>query len=116
VSQAKETYEKMKSIAEEDNAAVENTYAIATKGASDYGLKMVEATRVNTNSAFDFCIELMTVKSFAELIELSTAYSRKQFEAVATQTKELGALAHKVTTETFEPGQESFIKAFKRTS
>jgi len=60
---------------------------LATKGASDYGLKVIEATRVNTNSAFDFCTELMTVKSFSEVIELSTAHSRKQFEAVAAQTR-----------------------------
>jgi hypothetical protein len=48
---------------------------------------VIEATRVNTNSAFDFCTELMTVKSFSEVIELSTAHSRKQFEAVAAQTR-----------------------------
>jgi hypothetical protein len=74
---------------------------------------VIEATRVNTNSAFDFCTELMTVKSFSEVIELSTAHSRKQFEAVA-QTKELGALAQKVTTETFEPVKERFTKALKK--
>jgi phasin len=112
-SQAKETYEKMKSIADEANAVFENSYAIATKGASDYGLKIVEATRVNTNSAFDFCAELMTMKSFSEVIELSTAHSRKQFDAVAAQTKELGALAQKVTTETFEPVKERVTKALK---
>jgi phasin len=87
---------------------------LATKGASDYALKVIEATRVNTNSAFDFCTELMTVKSFSEVIELSTAHSRKQFEAVAAQTKELGALAQKVTTETFEPVKERFTKALKK--
>jgi phasin len=113
VSQAKETIEKMKSTAEEASAVLENTYAIAIKGASDYGLKVIEATRVNTNSAFGFCTELMTVKSFSEVIELSTAHSRKQFEAVAAQTKELGALAQKVTTETFEPVKERFTKALK---
>jgi phasin len=113
VSQAKETYEKMKSTAEEASAVLENTYAIATKGASDYGLKVIEATRVNTNSAFDFCAELMTVKSFSEVIELSTAHSRKQFETVAAQTNELGALAQKVTTEAFEPVKEGLTKALK---
>jgi phasin len=113
VSQVKETYEKMKSTAEEANAVLENTYAIATKGASDYGLKVIEATRVNTNSAFDFCTELMTVKSLSEMIQLSTAHSRKQFEATAAQTKELAALAQKVTTESFEPVKESFAKALK---
>src|SRR5258705_7714 len=43
VSQAKETYEKMKSAAEEATDVLEDTYAAATKGASDYGLKVIGA-------------------------------------------------------------------------
>jgi phasin len=114
VSQAKEHYEKMKSAAEEATDVLEDTYATATKGASDYGLKMIEATRVNTNAAFDFYSELMTVKSFSELVELSTAHARKQFEAVTTQTKDLAALAQKVSAETAEPIKTSVNKALKK--
>jgi phasin len=114
VSQAKETYEKMKSAAEDATDVMEDTYATASKGASDYGLKLIEATRVNTNAAFDFYAELMTTKSLSEMVELSTAHVRKQFEAVTGQTKELTALAQKVTTETAEPIKESVTKAFKK--
>src|SRR6266852_6322536 len=78
VSQAKETYEKMKSAAEEATDVLEDTYATATKGVSDYGLKLIEAARENTNATFDFYGELMTVKSFSEMVELSTAHARKQ--------------------------------------
>src|SRR3989442_8764904 len=67
VSQAKETYEKMKSAAEEATDVIEDTYATATKGAADYGLKLIEVSRVNTNAAFDFYSELMTMKSFSEV-------------------------------------------------
>ena len=114
VSQAKETYEKMKSAAEEATDVLEDTYATATKGASDYGLKMIEAARANTNAAFDFATQLMTVKSLSEVVELSTAHTRKQFETLTAQTKELAAIAQKVATETAEPVKESFGKAFKK--
>jgi phasin len=114
VSQAKETYEKMKSAAEEATDVLEDTYATATKGVSDYGLKVIEAARENTNAAFDFATELMTVKSLSEVVELSTAHTRKQFEALTAQSKELVALAQKVATETSEPVKESFGKAFKK--
>jgi phasin len=114
VSQAKETYEKMKSAAEEATDVLEDTYATATKGVSDYGLKVIEAARENTNAAFDFATQLMTVKSLAEVVELSTAHTRKQFEAVTAQTKELAAIAQKVAAETAEPVKESFGKAFKK--
>jgi len=114
VSQAKDAYEKMKTAAEEATDLIEDTYATATKGASDYGLRWIEATRENTNAGFDFATKLMTVKSFSEVIELSTAHARKQFETMTAQGKDLAALAQKVTTETVEPVKESVTKAFKK--
>ena len=114
VSQAKETYEKMKSAAEEATDVLEDTYATATKGVSEYGLKVIEAARENTNATFDFYSELLAVKSFSEVVELSTAHARKQFEALTAQTKDLAALAQKVATDTAEPIKGSVTKAFSK--
>ena len=116
VLQAKETYENMKSAAEEATDLIEDTYATATKGAADYGLRCIEAARENTNASFDFASKLMTVKSLSEMVELSTAHARKRFEAVTAQSKDLAALAQKVTTETVEPVKESVSKVFKKVS
>jgi phasin len=93
---------------------LETTYSTATKGAADYGLKVIETTRVNTNAAFDFYGELITAKSLSEVIELSSAHARKQFEALTAQSKELGALAQKVATETAEPIKSGMNKAFSK--
>ena len=114
VAQAKDTYEKMKAAAEEATDVLETTYSTATKGAADYGLKVIETTRVNTNAAFDFYGELITAKSLSEVIELSSAHARKQFEALSAQTKELGALAQKVANETAEPIKSGMNKAFSK--
>jgi phasin len=114
VSQAKETYEKMKSAAEEATDVLEDTYAAATKGASDYGLKVIEVARANTNAAFDFASQLMTVKSLSEMVELSTAHTRKHFESLTAQSKELAAIAQKVAVDSAEPVKESFGKVFKK--
>src|SRR5437763_1997785 len=114
VSQAKVTYERMKSAAEEATDLLEDTYATASRGAADCGLKMIEAARTNTNAAFDFASEFITVKSLSEAVELSTAHARKQFDAVSAQVQELANLAQKVTTETAEPVKESFSKAFNK--
>jgi phasin len=116
VSQAKETYEKMKSAAEEATDVIEDTYATASKGASDYGLKCIEAARENANASFDFASKLLTVKSFSEMVELATAHARKQFETVSAQTKDLTALAQKVATETAEPVKDSVTRVFKKVS
>ena len=115
VTQAKETYEKIKTVAEEATDLLEDTYATATKGVSDYGLKLIEVARENTNSAFDFASRLITVKSVSEAVELSTAHTRKQYEAVSTQTKELASIAQKAALDTVEPVKESLGKVFKLT-
>jgi phasin len=114
VAQAKDTYEKMKAAAEEATDVLETTYSTATKGASDYGLKVIEAARVNTNAAFDFAGELITAKTLSEVIELSSAHARKQFEALTEQSKELSALAQKVATETVEPIKSGVNRAFSK--
>jgi phasin len=114
VAQAKDNYEKMKAVAEEATDVLETTYSNASKGAADYGLKLIEAARLNTNAAFDFAGELMTVKSLSEVVELSTAHARKQFEALSQQTKELSALAQKIATETSEPIRTGMGKAFSK--
>ena len=114
IAMAKENYDKMKSTAEEATDVLEETYSTATKGCSGYGLKVIEAGRANANATFDLMTELLTAKSYAEVVELSTAFMRKQFDAVTAQTKELAEEAQKVCTDTAEPIKESFTSAFSK--
>jgi len=116
VAQAKDTYEKMKAAAEEATDVLETTYSTATKGASDYGLKVIEVARANTNAAFDFAGEVMAAKTLSEVVELTSAHARKQFEALTQQSKDLGALAQKVATETAEPMKSGMNKAMSKVS
>jgi phasin len=114
IASAKTNYEKMKSAAEEATDLLEDTYATASKGVSEYSLKVIENARTNTNAAFDFATELMGVKSFSEFVELSTAHTRKQFETLSEQGKELTSLVQKVATNTAEPIKDSVTKAFNK--
>lgn len=113
VSQAREGYAKLKEAAETTNGTIEAVYSCATKGATEYGTKVLEITRTNTNSAFDLAGELLTMKSFPQAIELFTSYARKQSEILMAQTRDLAELSKKVTTETVEPIKASASKAFK---
>jgi phasin len=114
VAQAKDTYEKMKAAAEEATDVLETTYSTATKGASDYGLKVIEVARANTNAAFDFAGEIMAAKTLSEVVELTSAHARKQFETLTQQSKDLSALAQKVATDTAEPIKSGMNKAFSK--
>ncbi len=107
IAQAKENYEKVKSVAEQATDVLEETYSTASKGYTDLGLKLIEAARANTNAAFDLYGELLTAKSFAEVVEKSTAYLRAQFDSLSAQTKEVAEFAQKVANDTAQPINES---------
>ncbi len=114
IAQAKDSYEKMKNAAEQTTDLLEDTYSNASKGASDYGLKLIEAARANSNAAFDLYGELLTAKSYAEVVEKTTAYMRAQYDAVTAQAKDLAEHAQKVATKTAEPIKESFSTVFSK--
>jgi phasin len=114
VAQAKENYERMKAVAEDTSNVLETTYATVSKGSADYGLKMLEIARLNTNAAFDFAEELFGVKSYSEVVELTATHARKQFETFSAQAKELTELAQKVATDSAEPMKSGFSKAMKK--
>ncbi len=114
IAQAKEQYEKMKAAAEEATDLLETTYATASRGCSGYGVKVIENTRANCDAAFDLMTELVTAKSYAEVVELSSSFIRKQFETFAVQSRELAEHVQKVANETTEPLKESFTNAFKK--
>ena len=114
VAQTKDAYEKMKATAEQATEVLESVYSTASKGSTEYGQKVIEIARTNTNTHFDFVASMFGVKSVSELVELSTAHARAQFEAVSAQTKELTALAQKVATETSAPIKTGVEKAMKK--
>jgi phasin len=112
IAMAKENYDKMKSTAEDATDVLEETYSTASKGCSGYGLKLIETARVNSNATFDLLGELLSAKSYGEVVELSTAYMRNQFDVLTAQAKELTEEAQKVASDTAEPIKESFTSVF----
>lgn len=114
IVQAKENYAKMKTAAEEATGILEHTYANASKGAADYGLKVIEAARANSNAAFDYATELLGARTLAQMVEISTAHTRKQIELMTEQARELSTLAQKVATTTAEPLKEGFTSLAKK--
>jgi phasin len=113
VNQARENYAKLKEAAESANGTMEAVFASATKGATEYGAKLLEIARTNTNSAFDLTSELLTMKSLPQAFELFTSYARKQVEVLTAQSKDLAELSKKVTTDAVEPIKASASKVFK---
>ena len=114
VSQARETYEKFKDVAQSSNETIEAVYASAAKGSSEYSGKLIDIARTNANSAFDLAEKLVGVKSPTEIFSIWTTYARGQYEALQTQTKELAELGQRVATETVEPIKAASSKVFNK--
>ena len=115
-SQAKEASETMSRAAAQSTDLMKNCYATGLKGALEYNAKVMEFAKSNTDSVFSFAKKLSDVKSPSDFLELTTDYSRQQFETLTEQTKDLTALAQKVTLATVEPLKAGVGKAFGHVS
>jgi phasin len=113
IAQARDAYSKMKSAAEEASDVVEDTYETAREGAFAIGVKALDVVKTNTDASFALARDLFGAKTFAEVIELQTAFARKQFDAVASQVKELQDLTAKFVTDTAKPVTAQVEKTFK---
>jgi phasin len=113
VSQVRDSYAKFKDAAETHNGTVEAVFTTASKGASEYSAKLLEFFKANTTASLDFAQELFAVKTPAAALELWTAHTKKQFETLTAQAKELAELSKKVATETAEPIKASASKYYK---
>jgi len=115
-AQAKAAFEKASTVAADATTLMKDSYSRTVKGAQEYHSKAIEFAQANTKAAFEYAQELVGVKSPSEFFELSTNHSRKQFETLTEQAKELATLAQKVTLATAEPIKAGATKAFSQLS
>jgi phasin len=113
-AQTKQAFERMSAATTEAADLMKMSCSTALKGAQDYNNKFMEFAHANTNATFGFVQELYGMKSPSEFMELTTEHARKQTAALTEQTKELAALAQKVTLATTEPLKAGVSKAFNQ--
>lgn len=113
VKQAREGYEKFRAAAEEATDMFEDQIATTRSGVTALQVKVIDAAKANVDATFQFAKDVLAVKTFAEAIELQTAFARQQFELVSAQAKEFQELAQKVATEASQPAKDAFTKIMK---
>lgn len=113
VSQARDSYAKFKEAAESNNSTIEAVFTSASQGASAYSAKLMEFMKANTTANLDFAHALFGIKSPSEAVELCASHTRKSFEALTAQTRELTELVQKVATDAAEPIKANAAKYFK---
>ena len=108
---SKEVFETFSTATNKAASAMQNCCSTALKGMQDYNSKVIEFAQANTKSYVDFVQKLAGVKSPSEFMEVSTEHSRNQLETLAEQSKQLGALAQRVTLAATEPLKSGLAKA-----
>jgi phasin len=112
VEQSKEAYAKLKTGAEETQKVLESTYETAKTISSDLSLKTIAALRANADAGFSHLEALVGARSLSEVVELQTAFVRKQVEASVKQAKDFQAVATKAAEEVSKPVKTAVEKAF----
>ena len=94
--------------AREAAGRIQQSSSKAAEGLWEYQLKVLSATRANIDAIFEYAHEALQVQSVSELIELSTAHSRRQLEMMVEQGREIAAAAQKLATESARPLTDGF--------
>ncbi|MCT8998775.1 phasin [Chelativorans intermedius] len=112
--QTRETYEKMKTGAEDARKAFEASFEKAKSVGDEWVLKSIAAMRTGAEANFAQFEALVGASSFSEVIELQSSFLRKQMEFAADQAKEFQALSQKAATEVTKPVKDAFEKVLKQ--
>ncbi|PDT85932.1 phasin [Sinorhizobium sp. BJ1] len=116
-AQSKDAYAKMKTAAEEATKTVEATLENAQSGSVELGLKAINALRTNAENSLSHMEALLGVKSLSELVDLQTAFIRKQAEVAVEQAKTMQEATRKVAENVAKPGKdaaEKVVSTFKK--
>jgi hypothetical protein len=116
LARTKDMHEKMTTIVEHSAEAFEEAFTCANRGSAEYRAKLMEIARQNANTTFDLARDACEAKSLPQLVELTLAHQRKQFELAAAHLRELSALTQKVVSETTEPIRTGMAEPFKLAS
>lgn len=112
VEQSKEAYAKLKTGAEEGQKVLESTYETAKAVSSDLSLKTISAFRANAEAGFSHLEALVGARSLSEVVELQTAFVRKQVETTVQQAKDFQTVATKAVEDVSKPVKTAVEKAF----
>src|SRR5262249_17902270 len=100
---ASETARDPRETAREAAGRAQESYSSAAEGFREYQLKLISVAQANANAIFEYAQDVLQAQSITELIELSGSHSRRQFEMMAEQTRELVSSAQKMATDAARP-------------
>jgi len=113
IARSKEAYARLKDQAEAAQKTLETTFEAAQSTGAELSLKTISALRANADAGFTHLEALLGVKTFADAVELQTAFVRKQTELAVEQAKEFQSAATKAVETMVKPAKAAMEKAAK---
>ena len=103
VAQTRQAYDRSLDAFDASLTTFERSFDAAGQGAAAFNRKIVDIARRNVDASFDLATSLAGAKNLADMVELQSAFWRKQFGVLTAQAEEVRALSTKVTADAAEP-------------
>jgi phasin len=103
VTQTRQAYDRSCNAFDASLTTFERSLDAAGQGAAAFNRKIVDIARRNVDASFDLATSLAGAKNLTDIVELQSAFWRKQFGALTAQAEEVRALSTKVTADAAEP-------------
>jgi phasin len=103
VAQTRAAYDRSKDAFDASLTTFERSFDAAGQGAAAFNRKIVDIARRNVAANFDLATSLAGAKNLTDIVELQSAFWRKQFGVLTSQAEEVRALSATVTADAAEP-------------
>jgi phasin len=112
MDQAKDVYARTTAAAAEATDFIDGAYETARQNVRSLSAKAIEAAKTNADAGFALFRDLLGARTFADAIEVQTAFTRKQFEVATAQLREFQEASQKAFFEAAKPAREAVEKTF----
>ena len=102
VAQTRELYDRSKDAFDASLTTFERSFDAAGQGAAAFNRKIVDIARRNVDASFDLATSLAGAKKLTDIVELQSAFWRKQFGELTSQAEEVRVLSTQVTADAGE--------------
>ena len=111
VAQTRQAYDRSLDAFDASLTRFERSFDAAGQGAAAFNRKIVDIARRNVDASFDLATTLAGAKNLADIVELQSAFWRKQVGVLTAQAEEVHALSAKVAADASEPIQSHMTRS-----
>ena len=113
---ARETFDKVTAAGEETTRGMQESFATSVVNVRDLNVKLIGMARENAEAVFDLAQQLASVEGPSDLAQVWSTHTRKQFEMLTEQAKELTSLGQGLARSNMEPLTRTVGQASKKAS